>query len=114
MTPKQIIFVTVDDGVAEVDTRTVPEGVEVRVLDFDSLKEDPKGFNGELDEIDRKYLDDRHPRQLTKLTDVLVAAEAEGEVCIECGQPINDCICDEENNFLGEDDDEEEEGEQGA
>jgi len=34
------IFVTVLGGVAGVDTRTVPDGVEVEIIDFDDL-EDP-------------------------------------------------------------------------
>jgi len=45
MSQKKTIFVTVLGGVAEVDTTTVPEGVEVEIVDFD-----------ELDETDTDYL----------------------------------------------------------
>jgi hypothetical protein len=34
------IFVTVLGGVAEVESSTVPEGIEVEILDLDELKED--------------------------------------------------------------------------
>jgi hypothetical protein len=36
--PKRI-FVTVLGGVAEVDTDTVPDGIEVEIVDIDDLKE---------------------------------------------------------------------------
>jgi hypothetical protein len=39
MSQKKTIFVTVLGGVAEVDTTTVPEGVEVEIVDFDALDE---------------------------------------------------------------------------
>ncbi len=39
MSQKKTIFVTVLGGVAEVDTTTVPEGVEVEIVDFDELDE---------------------------------------------------------------------------
>ncbi len=40
MSDKKSIFVTVLDGVAEVDLDTVPEDVEVEIVDIDSLKVD--------------------------------------------------------------------------
>ena len=40
MSQKKTIFVTVLGGVAEVDWTTVPEGVEVEIVDLDELKED--------------------------------------------------------------------------
>jgi hypothetical protein len=61
MTDKKTIFVTVKGGVAYVDKSTVPDGIDVRVLDFDSLESDSKGFNDELDEVDRNYLSQHHP-----------------------------------------------------
>jgi hypothetical protein len=39
MSQKKTIFVTVLGGVAEVDSTTVPEGVEVEIVDFDELDE---------------------------------------------------------------------------
>jgi hypothetical protein len=39
MSHKKTIFVTVLGGVAEVDSTTVPEGVEVEIVDFDELDE---------------------------------------------------------------------------
>jgi len=39
MSQTKTIFVTVLGGVAEVDTTTVPEGVEVEIVDLDALKE---------------------------------------------------------------------------
>lgn len=108
------IFVTVEGGVAEVDARTVPTDVEVRVLDFDSLKENPSAFAAELDETDRQYLDDRHPRQFTKVTDALAGGDPD-ERCLDCGavlEPDHECAEDEvfDEDGLGEDleDDEEE------
>jgi hypothetical protein len=39
MSQKKTIFVIVLGGVAEVDTTTVPEDVEVEIVDFDELDE---------------------------------------------------------------------------
>ena len=36
----KVIFVTVKDGVAEVDPFTVPEGVHVEIVDIDALETD--------------------------------------------------------------------------
>ena len=85
-----VIFVTVRDGIASVDETTVPEGIEVRVLDFDSMKNDPVAFSDELDELDTKYLGARFPRRLAKMTDAVSAAEApdSDECCLDCGQVL--------------------------
>ncbi len=100
-----IIFVTVEDGVAEVDAKTVPAGFEVRVLDFDSLKENPSEFAAELDDTDRQYLDDRHPRQFTRVTDAIAGSDS---TCLDCGQVLgldHECLEEEEDD---DDDDEDE------
>jgi hypothetical protein len=115
-----IIFVTVENGVAEVDAKTVPAGFEVRVLDFDSLKENPNEFVAELDDNDRQYLDDRHPRQFTRVTDAL--ASGSDSTCLDCGQVLGlDHECPEEeedeeeedefDDFAGDDEEEEDEDE---
>ncbi len=38
--PERTIFVVVKGGVAEVDFSTVPEGIEVEVIDLDDLAAD--------------------------------------------------------------------------
>jgi hypothetical protein len=40
-TTRKKIFVTIQGGVGEVDEETVPEGVEVEILNFDVLASDP-------------------------------------------------------------------------
>ncbi len=39
--PKRI-FVTVQGGVADVDSDTVPEGIEVEIIDIDDLRSDAR------------------------------------------------------------------------
>ena len=41
--PKNTVFVTVLGGVAEVDYGTVPEGIDVEIVDIDEL-EDPSAI----------------------------------------------------------------------
>lgn len=43
--PKKLIFVVVRGGVAEVIESTVPDGVEVEIIDYDNLAADPEEFN---------------------------------------------------------------------
>jgi hypothetical protein len=54
MSKKKTIFVTVLGGVAEVDWETVPMGVEVEIIDIDSLKDD-KQLIRELSPAARAY-----------------------------------------------------------
>src|ERR1019366_6926660 len=68
---KRLIYVTVRSGIATVDETTVPESVEVRVLDFDSMEQDAARFNRELDSGDRSYLTLRHSTMLLDLKDML-------------------------------------------
>ena len=49
------ILVTVSGGVAEVVPETVPAGLTVEIIDFDSLKDDPKRELAKLSPVARRY-----------------------------------------------------------
>lgn len=54
MSNKKTIFVTVLGGVAEVDLDTVPQDVDVEIVDIDSLKDDEQ-YIRELSPAARAY-----------------------------------------------------------
>ena len=56
MSQTKTIFVTVLGGVAEVDTTTVPEGVEVEIVDLDALKESGVDYIKMLSDEARAYI----------------------------------------------------------
>ena len=58
LTPKKTIFVTVLGGVAEVDYGTVPAGIEVEIVDVDSLRSDTSAFK-RLSTKGRAYVKDK-------------------------------------------------------
>jgi hypothetical protein len=58
--PDQKIHVVVKSGTAEVDEKTVPEGIEVVIIDLDVLLEDPSQF-AEMPLEDQQYMATEYP-----------------------------------------------------
>jgi len=56
MSQKKTIFVTALGGVAEVDTTTVPEDVEVEIVDLDELEEDGTDYIKKLSVGAQQYV----------------------------------------------------------
>jgi|ERR1039458_695104 hypothetical protein len=120
---KRLIYVTVRSGIATVDETTVPESVEVRVLDFDSMEQDAARFNAELDISDRSYLTLRHSTTLLDLRDMLDDQddsedfdeddEEDDEVSYSTSSDDDESDEDDEETlgYMGDDDDLEEEEE---
>ena|ERR1017187_1655935 len=99
VTEKTTIYVTVRSGIATVDDSTVPAGVEVRVIDFDSMEQDAARFERELDATDRVYLDSRHHTSVLEMKDLLEDQD----------EDFDDDEDDEESESMTSDDDESDE-----
>ncbi len=56
-TKEKKVFVTVMDGAAEVDHDTVPEGIDVEVIDIDDLRSDARAYK-RLSPEARAYAED--------------------------------------------------------
>lgn len=54
------IRIMVSSGVAEVDAKTVPDSVDVVILDLDVLIDQPDKF-AELSQEDQEYLESEYP-----------------------------------------------------
>jgi len=112
---EQKIRVVVKGGVAEVDEKTVPEGIEVVIIDLDVLVDEPGQFT-DMPLEDQQYMETEYPEIMASvkeaaglLVDELDEDETGDDLCdlcstskvhadrtTYCGKTIgNECGCND-------------------